>query len=152
MTAAVTICLLACNKSNQEHPASIIGKWNETELHVSQTSNGVTKDTTLKADAFSSADYAIFDTDLSAVFFRGPGNPPFGGASLDWIRFIKYRYQISGATLTLTRTDLPTGQASDMPAIKTETIIQLDNKNLILHSSCINGSDSVSTDAYFVRK
>jgi hypothetical protein len=152
ITSAITIGLLACNKSDPERPASIIGKWNEIGLHVNQTTNGVTKDTILKENAFTAADYAIFHIDQSAVFSRDLGSPHLDGANPYLIQFVNYRYNISGSTLTLIRTDLPTGQASDMSAIKIETIIQLDTKNLVLHDSFNDGYFKYSTDAYFVKK
>lgn len=150
---AIVICLAACTKSNSTQlNASIVGKWKVIKLHISKTSNGVASDTTLNTDALSSADRVIFNADTTAVFTFG-ANIPYPGAPVTlWIGEIDYNYQISGSILTLIRTNLPQGQTNGVAAIKTETIIRLDNKNLVLKDAYTDGSNKISTQSYFVRE
>jgi hypothetical protein len=149
--AAIVIYLSACKKSDTKQPdSSIIGNWNQIKLHISHTINGVTKDTTFNSSILPQ-DSFNFNSDSTAIFFDGPGNPPPGSMSPTYLEIMKYRYHISGSTLTLIRTSPPLPHL-DISSFKTGTIIQLDSKNLILHDTYTSGADKISTDYYFVRE
>lgn len=150
---AIACSLSACKKSGTtEAPSTIVGKWKEIKIHIIQTGSGSTKDNTFNADELSNADYAIFNTEAKAIFSFAANNAPPVSASPDWISIENYGYLISGSTLTLVKTDLPASQANGIAITKTETILQLDDKNLVLHESYVTGLLQITTETYFVRE
>jgi hypothetical protein len=162
------LALTACKKDiGSVNSGSLVGKWQQTKLNLHETiGNTVTRDTTFVKDSFTSADFYQFNAGKTATISKS-GNFGFGGkiivlnADVLYDFVTHYAYSVADSTVSFHVTDIPpqfTVNSNGDLYNQSQTIVQLDAKNLVLRYSYTNmapGPNAVAptlvTTRYFIR-
>jgi len=152
--AGIALCLPACKKDNKIPVISnvtLLGRWNEVKLHLTENNNGTVTDTTINAASFNSTDYAQFNRDYTVNIYIGAGNVITGGSPTpNYVYENTYNYTISGSTAILIsqailfNINIPAGSIS-----LTATFV--DANTIDLHYIDSGGANKVVSDTYYAR-
>jgi len=127
-----------CKKSNNIDPSSIVGKWYENKLTLTQTNtvNSTTATRTFLSDSFTAGDFFRFSAaDSASVWTDGSYftmNGKFFVTQPAEMESFYRSYRVQGSLLILQAGFFPTCMNCSQPGPDTVKILRLDAHNLIL--------------------